>query len=143
MRDVKELGYGKMTVCNYKKNGETFQVEVIVYPIFDSPVNAGKDSDLPVLTHYASVMIPVMQKQDTMERKDKIAVHVNISNYPDGNHCTCQCPRDSHNDASPGAGSLTNHGRRRFDAKCILSSEVRMSLRNLNCLNLIITTISL
>lgn len=56
MRDLKEVGYGNMRIYNYKKSGEVFEVTVTVYPVFDSICSIGKDAEIAVLTHFASIM---------------------------------------------------------------------------------------
>lgn len=56
MREVTRTGYGHMRIYNYRKNDDVFEVDVNVYPVFDSICTEGEDSDKPVLTHFASVM---------------------------------------------------------------------------------------
>eukprot|EP00599_Poterioochromonas_sp_BG-1_P006423 CAMPEP_0173145878 /NCGR_PEP_ID=MMETSP1105-20130129/8154_1 /TAXON_ID=2985 /ORGANISM="Ochromonas sp., Strain BG-1" /LENGTH=532 /DNA_ID=CAMNT_0014059961 /DNA_START=423 /DNA_END=2021 /DNA_ORIENTATION=- len=56
MKDLKEVGYSRMHVYNYRKNGEMFEVNITVFPVFDSISSTGPDSEVAVLTHFASVM---------------------------------------------------------------------------------------
>jgi hypothetical protein len=73
MLDLKEVGYGRMRVSNYKKDGTVFEVTISVFPVFDSTApnnnnntnnsNKGmmmKDGgDSAVLTHLASILTDV------------------------------------------------------------------------------------
>lgn len=56
MKDIRSVGYAHMRVYNYRKSGEVFEVDVTVYPVFDSISAVGPDSEVAVLTHFASVM---------------------------------------------------------------------------------------
>lgn len=74
MKDIRSVGYAHMRVYNYRKSGEIFEVDVTVYPVFDSICAVGQDAEIAVLTHFASVMTnskevtPAMcrQRQGTM-----------------------------------------------------------------------------
>ncbi len=137
MRDIKEFGYGKMTVNNYKKNGDVFNVDIVVYPIFDSPSNTGKDADLPVLTHFASIMTPIpmdnvmqqTQSRETMTSSNVSREDLNSKSEVDsgneeniGSSDVCKCPKTT----TTKTEALTTRKTKRFDAKCVLSSEVRI-----------------
>lgn len=56
MKDIRSVGYAHMRVYNYRKSGEVFEVDVTVYPVFDSICAVGQDAEIAVLTHFASVM---------------------------------------------------------------------------------------
>lgn len=56
MKDIRSVGYAHMRVYNYRKSGEIFEVDVTVYPVFDSICAVGQDAEIAVLTHFASVM---------------------------------------------------------------------------------------
>jgi hypothetical protein len=55
-KDVCETGYGSMRIHNYKKNGQMFRGDVTVFPVYDTMVAVGENCELPVLTHFASVL---------------------------------------------------------------------------------------
>lgn len=59
MKDIRSVGYAHMRVYNYRKSGEVFEVDVTVYPVFDSICAVGQDAEVAVLTHFASVMTNV------------------------------------------------------------------------------------
>jgi len=59
MNDIRSVGYAHMRVYNYKKSGQIFEVDVTVYPVFDSLCAVGPDSEVAVLTHFASVMTDI------------------------------------------------------------------------------------
>lgn len=61
MKDVRSVGYAHMRVYNYRKSGEVFEVDVTVYPVFDSICAIGPDSEVAVLTHFASVMSDIKE----------------------------------------------------------------------------------
>lgn len=56
VKNVKEVGYGSMRINNYRKNGEVFNVVVTTFPVYDSISAVGNNSDVPVLTHFATVL---------------------------------------------------------------------------------------
>lgn len=45
-----------MRINNYRKNGEVFNVVVTSFPVYDSVCATGTNSDVPVLTHFATVL---------------------------------------------------------------------------------------
>ncbi len=55
-KDVCETGYGSMRIHNYKKNGQMFRGDVTVFPVYDTMVAVGENCDIPVLTHFASIL---------------------------------------------------------------------------------------
>lgn len=57
-KDVRETGYGTVTIHNYRKNGEMFSGLVTVFPVFDT-VSPGEEEE-PVLTHFAAVLSNVV-----------------------------------------------------------------------------------
>lgn len=129
MRDIKELGYGKMDIQNYKKNGEMFHANIVVYPIFDSPVNSGKDSDFPVLTHYASIIIPISPPLDKNNheipqvQQPQPGIEADRDNDESKDDlCKCDDVQKNDNDVQP-----VIIRQAKFDAKCVLSCEVRIN----------------
>lgn len=56
MKNLKEVGYGTMRINNYRKNGEVFNVVVTSFPVYDTVSAEGEDSNVPVLTHFATVL---------------------------------------------------------------------------------------
>lgn len=45
-----------MRINNYRKNGSLFNVSVTSFPIYDSLAVDGVCSDVPVLTHFATIL---------------------------------------------------------------------------------------
>jgi hypothetical protein len=55
-KNLKEVGYGNMRIINYRKNGEVFNVAVTSFPIYDTVSAIGEKSEVPVLTHFATIL---------------------------------------------------------------------------------------
>lgn len=45
-----------MRINNYRKNGSLFNVSVTSFPIYDSLAVNGVSSDVPILTHFATIL---------------------------------------------------------------------------------------
>ena len=56
VKNLKEVGYGTMRINNYRKNGEVFNVVVTSFPVYDTVSAEGENSNVPVLTHFATVL---------------------------------------------------------------------------------------
>lgn len=59
MGALKQQGHASMSILNYDKRGRPFSANVQVRPVFDA---VGPDSQVPVITHFASVMSDVHYK---------------------------------------------------------------------------------
>lgn len=53
---MRELGYANMRINNYRKNGTVFNVSITSFPIYDSVSAKGNNSDVPILTHFATFL---------------------------------------------------------------------------------------
>jgi hypothetical protein len=80
MKDIHTTGYAQMKVYNYKKSGEVFEVDVTVYPVFDSICAVGINSEVAVLTHFASVMTNIRNHDNTNLLVDTGTQNVNHNN---------------------------------------------------------------
>jgi hypothetical protein len=114
-KDIKEVGYGNMRVHNYRKNGERYVATVTVFPVFDSIAPTGPDSDVPVLTHFATVLSEF--SVDSSEEPTAMIPGC-VSQYISSN-LTPMGPRGA---PTPKIDRRTQS--RKFDAKCRMSPEV-------------------
>lgn len=55
-KSMRELGYANMRINNYRKNGTVFNVSITSFPIYDSVSAKGNNSDVPILTHFATFL---------------------------------------------------------------------------------------
>ena len=53
MDDVREIGYARMNILNYRKDGSQYSATVTVFPVYDS-ISPG--SPAPILTHFAAYL---------------------------------------------------------------------------------------
>lgn len=83
MKDIKLTGYAQMRNVNYRKNDDPFIVTTTVFPIYDvsSCSNSPEEKEpeqLPVITHFASVMTNVeLVKLDPARRAQSKAADLN------------------------------------------------------------------
>ena len=64
MTDIKAFGYARMSVINYRKDGQAFSATVTVRPIFDSICSVGVDANVPILTHFATTIADFTELED-------------------------------------------------------------------------------
>ena len=54
MEDIKEVGYARMRILNYRKNGSAYSATVTVFPVYDSVSPDGPGCDTAFLTHFSA-----------------------------------------------------------------------------------------
>ncbi len=99
MTSVSATGYGHMRIINYKKGGQVFRGDVTVFPVYDANTYTG---DVPILTHFASVLSNVEPVTDSdvsafMSRGSSVGSTSSLSSIGDGI-----------NDVSSGYSNLLN-----------------------------------
>ena len=67
-KNIKEFGYANMRINNYRKNGSLFNVSVTSFPIYDSLAVDGVCSDVPVLTHFATILSDIRYCMNVKKR---------------------------------------------------------------------------
>ena len=147
MKDVKEVGYANMRVYNYRKNGEVFEVNVTVYPVFDSIASVGPDAEVAVLTHFASVMTDIknITSQCTQPTLTSAENETKMENMLEESHISsrnktavCSSHGTSSEDGSGKSegqvGDIVKFDRRQrakqYLPKFVLSAEVSISRNN-------------
>jgi hypothetical protein len=90
MSELKEIGYARMRVKNYRKNGDAYYALVTVFPIFDTVTPLGLGSCSPILTHFAAVLSDVDFNSNYTNNSlsniidDDLTEHENSSNGGEG-----------------------------------------------------------
>lgn len=110
MKDIKEVGYGNMRVYNYRKNGDVFEVNVTVYPVFDTICSVGPDAEIAVLTHFASVMTDI-KPVSASRRHDHQSIGEAKSNHDHAMKVTMPTFSDGDTSHSSSTSMLNESGR--------------------------------
>ena len=67
MDDVREIGYARMRILNYRKDGSKYSATVTVFPVFDS---ISPESESPILTHFAAILSSISDVTTDLETSE-------------------------------------------------------------------------